>query len=145
MAHSGTYYRVLTRDRGGREPADLRFPQHSPKTRGARLFRRRASRAPEKSRQEGWTTVWHDHARPGAAVAAENRATGGAVKRIRRVLPALVLCSGLVLAVVPAVPALAKMLFDPDFNDRLAAAAALESLGAYAEAAVPALARSPPA
>ncbi len=42
----------------------------------------------------------------------------------------------------PAVPALAKMLFDPDFTDRLAAAATLETLGAYAEAAVPDLGRA---
>lgn len=43
---------------------------------------------------------------------------------------------------VSAVPALAKMLFDPDFTDRLAAAATLESIGPYAEAAVPDLARA---
>jgi HEAT repeat protein len=43
---------------------------------------------------------------------------------------------------VPAVPALAKMLFDPDFPVRLVAAATLESLGQYAEAAVPELARA---
>jgi hypothetical protein len=52
--------------------------------------------------------VWHDDARPGAAAFAENRATGGAVKKVRRVLLAFVLCSGLVLAVVPAVPAAAQ-------------------------------------
>ncbi len=43
---------------------------------------------------------------------------------------------------VPAVPALAKMLFDSDYTDRLAAAATLESLGEYAEAALPELARA---
>jgi hypothetical protein len=63
---------------------------------------------PEKSRQEGWTTVRHDHARPHAAASAHNRATGGAANRIRRALPALVLCSGLVLGVIPAVPAAAQ-------------------------------------
>jgi HEAT repeat protein len=43
---------------------------------------------------------------------------------------------------VPAVTALAKQLFDPDFTSRLAAAATLESLGEYAEGAVPALAKA---
>jgi hypothetical protein len=46
--------------------------------------------------------VWHYLARPGAAAAAQSRVTG-AVTVFRRVLPALVVCSGLVLAGVPAV------------------------------------------
>jgi HEAT repeat protein len=43
---------------------------------------------------------------------------------------------------VPAVQGLAKMLFDTEFEDRIAAAATLEALGQYAEGAVPALARA---
>jgi hypothetical protein len=54
-------------------------------------------------RREGWTTVWHDYARPNAAAVAEPRVTGGAVKVLRRALPVLVVCSGLVLPGVPAV------------------------------------------
>jgi hypothetical protein len=53
--------------------------------------------------------VWHDHTRPRAAATAENRATGRAGNGIRRVLPALMLCSGLALALVPAVPAAAQV------------------------------------
>jgi HEAT repeat protein len=41
---------------------------------------------------------------------------------------------------VPAVPALAKLLFDIDFTNRLVAATTLETLGEYAEGAVPFLA-----
>ncbi len=43
---------------------------------------------------------------------------------------------------VPAVPTLGKLLFDGDPTVRLAAAATLESLGNYAEAAVPEMARA---
>jgi hypothetical protein len=57
----------------------------------------------ETSRQEGWTTVWHRHARLSTAVSAESRVAIGAVKVHRRALAALVLCSGLVLAGIPAV------------------------------------------
>jgi hypothetical protein len=56
----------------------------------------------ELGRREGWITVWHYIARPGAAAAARSRVTGK-VSVLRRVLPALVVGSGLVLAGVPAV------------------------------------------